>query len=409
MVDPLQTSRRNFVQSFGGSAAMIALGCGLPRFLKAAVPRLSDGPREKVTVILQLSGGNDGLNTVIPYRHDIYKAQRPTLSLSTTNVIDIGNDLGINPAAKGLADLFHDGSLAIVQGVGYDKPNRSHFESMDIWHTCQRKDQMRSTGWVGRALDFSHQSDLSGMHVGRGKQPLALAGRSVTCPTVGSPDEFRLQDDDDQLLKDTLSLATKSTDASRSDLLDFLNQNTSSALSASQRIAEAMKKKSSSNPYPETELGKKFETIGRMIAGDLETRIYYVELDGFDTHSAQAPAHNALLSQWSEAVTAFQRNLQEIKRDQDVVVFCFSEFGRRVSENASEGTDHGAAAPVLLAGTPLRGGLVGEHPSLDDLEEGDLKHHTDFRQVYATLLEDWMGWNSEEILGRKYPKIPLFS
>ena len=388
---------------------MVALGCGLPRFLRAAASGIDDGTSEKITVILQLSGGNDGLNTVVPYRNDIYQKQRPTLSLSASDVIDIGSDLGMNPAAKGLADLFLSGDLAVVQGVGYDNPNRSHFESMDIWHTCQRKDQSRTTGWLGRALDLVEPPDLSGMHIGHGKQPLALVGNSVTCPTVGSPNEFKIQNDDDQVLQKTLSLATETPQAADSDLLAFLNENTSSALNASDRIAEAMKTQSSANPYPETELGRKFETINRMIAGDLETKVYYVELDGFDTHSAQAPAHQSLLTQWSEAISAFQKNLRELNRDQDVVVFCFSEFGRRVSENASEGTDHGAAAPILLAGTPLQGGLIGEHPSLEDLEDGDLKHHTDFRQVYATLLEDWMGWDSEPILGRKYPKLSLFS
>lgn len=402
--------RRQFVQSLGTSAAMVSVGCSLPRFLQAAASRFGDDVGDKILVILQLSGGNDGLNTVIPYRNEIYQKLRPTLAIRPSEAVSLNDELGLNPAAKELADLFHRGELAVVQGVGYDNPNRSHFESMDIWHTCHRKDQPRTTGWLGRALDSNAAPDLSGIHIGQGKQPLALTGRSVTCPTMNSPNEFRLQNDEQQVLQDTLNLVTgapKMPAASNSDLLSFLNQNTSSALNASDRIAKAMKSNSTTIAYPETELGKKFETIGRMIAGELETRIFYLELDGFDTHSQQGATHTSLLTQWSEAVAAFQRNLKNIQRDQDVLVFCFSEFGRRVAENASEGTDHGAAAPVLLAGTSLNGGLVGEHPSLEDLESGDLKHHTDFRQIYATLLENWMGWDSEAILGQRYTKLPL--
>jgi uncharacterized protein (DUF1501 family) len=402
--------RRQFVQSLGTSAAMVSVGCSLPRFLQAAATRFCDDVGDRILVILQLSGGNDGLNTVIPYRNEIYQKLRPTLAIPPAKVISLDDDFGLNPAAENLADLFHSGELAIVQGVGYDNPNRSHFESMDIWHTCHRKEQSRATGWLGRALDSIAARDLSGIHVGRGKQPLALTARSVTCPTVDSPNEFRLQNDEQQVLQDTLNLVAGATEvpaSSNADLLSFLNQNTSSALNASERIAKAMKNHSTTVSYPETELGKKFETIGRMIAGELETRIFYLELDGFDTHSQQGATHASLLTQWSEAVAAFQRNLKDIRRDQDVLVFCFSEFGRRVAENASEGTDHGAAAPVLLAGTSLSGGLVGEHPSLEDLESGDLKHHTDFRQVYATLLEDWLGWDSEEVLGQRYTKLPL--
>ena len=284
-----------------------------------------------------------------------------------------------------------------MQGVGYPNPNRSHFESMDVWHTCQRKGSPRSTGWLGRFLDASQKSadvDAPAIHVGSEKQPLALAADHVRVPSFGSPESFRLQDGGNRQLGDAIRALANGGKEPSDPLLGFLQSSTTSALAASERIAEALRDYKTPVTYPESALATRLKTIAQLIDAGLKTRVYYVELDGFDTHSQQAAAHAALLQQLGGAVRAFVEDVAHHGHGDRTLVMSFSEFGRRVAENASEGTDHGAAAPMFLAGSRVRGGLVGEHPSLNDLDDGDLKFHTDFRQVYATLLERWLGWSS---------------
>jgi uncharacterized protein (DUF1501 family) len=325
-------------------------------------------------------------------------------------VLKVDADCGFHPSLRGFADLLESGKLAVVQGVGYPNPNRSHFESMDIWHTCYHQTNRRSDGWLGRYLDATHAvagRDVPALHLGGEQQPLALAAEDVRVPSIGSLERFRLHGGNDASLSSAIKQLAEADRASTSNLLDFVQTSTSAALTASERVEAAARDYKTETAYPQTALSSKLRTVAQLIDAGLSTRIYYVELDGFDTHSRQAAAHGALLSEFSDAVTAFINDITQHGHGQRVLVMSFSEFGRRVKENASEGTDHGAAAPMFLAGERVRPELIGQQPCLTELDDGDLKSHTDFRQVYATVLEDWLAWQSAPVLGDAYEKLPL--
>jgi uncharacterized protein (DUF1501 family) len=378
--------------------------------LARAAASESAGGKETILVVVQLTGGNDGLNTVVPYNHDEYRTARPKLAIPANDILKINDMIGLHPSARGFSELLEAGKLAVVQGVGYPDPNRSHFESMDVWHTCERKGNPRSTGWLGRFLDASVASadvDAPAIHVGPEKQPLALAAEAVRVPSFDTPEAFRLQDGGSPQFHDAVRALANGETGPSDPLLAYLQSSTTSALAASERIAEALRGYQTPINYPESALATRLKTVAQLIDAGLKTRIYYVELDGFDTHSQQAATHAALLKQLSGAVRAFVEDVAHHGHGDRTLVMSFSEFGRRVAENASEGTDHGAAAPMFLAGSRVRAGLVGEHPSLSDLDSGDLRFHTDFRQVYATLLERWLGWSSSSVLGGEFKSIDM--
>ncbi len=411
MLIQCNSSRRKFLKSSVGGAAAIGIGARLPQcFAQAAT---ASSKSEKILVVVQMSGGNDGLNTVVPYADDDYRAARPKLAVPVSDVLKCNDDTGFHPSMSAVHDLYEANQLAVIRSVGYEQPNRSHFESMDIWHTCRRKDQPRPDGWLGRFLD--HQpitagGDVPALHLGHEQQPFAVASTRVRVPTVKELAEFQLRGKDKQSLRKLLEEnKTAASESAGNDLLDFLQSSTSSAIAASQRVTEASQRYRSDVKYPETELGKKLRVAAQLIDAGLTTRVYYVQHDGFDTHAQQAQTHSVLLRQWSEAVGAFIRDLSDHDHDQRVCVMTFSEFGRRVSENASEGTDHGAAGPMFLCGGGVKSGLVGKLPNLTDLQEGDLKHEYDFRQVYAAVLKDWLAADANAILGGSYEPLSLFA
>jgi uncharacterized protein (DUF1501 family) len=401
-------TRREFLRSALAAPALLTFGGVSPGFLLSAAEEQARRDRDRVLVVIQLSGGNDGLNAIVPYTDDEYRKNRPTLAIPRPDVLTIDNDFGFHPELRGFSELLQAGRLAIVQGVGYDDPNRSHFESMDIWHSGVRKNQPRPTGWLGRYLDaIRSQSggDVSAMHLGAEKQPFALSARSVRVPSVRSLKEFRLRVGDDEAAAFVRRLAESPREDSGS-LLDFVQSSTSGALEVSEEIRATDAGYTPQVAYPDSALAKKLKTVARLIDAGLRTRVFYVEIDGFDTHSKQAAAHAGLLRQVGDAANAFVMDMIGQGHGDRVLVMCFSEFGRRVAENASEGTDHGAAAPMFLAGSKVVAGLIGPQPSLKDLDEGDLRHHTDFRQVYAAVLEDWLHCDSTKILGKFYAPIP---
>lgn len=401
MTMPTSTDRRTFLSQVSrGAAAVVSLGGLAPRFLlQAAAAEAADDQR--VLVVVQLSGGNDGLNTVVPYRDETYYKLRPTLAIPQDQVLKVDEQLGFNPIGRGLAELLEAGRLAVIQGVGYDNPNRSHFESMDIWHSCDRKQGRRTDGWLGRFHDTqSATSDALVLHLGAEKQPRALHALKSHAVSVRSLDQFRLQTDDATLPKTVESLARVQRDDD--DLLGFVQLNTTTALAASARVEQASSGYKAASKYPESRLAEKLRTVAQLIESGLGTRVYYVELTGFDTHSRQAPAHTGLLRELAGALHAFVDDIHAHGHGQRVLTMCFSEFGRRVAENASSGTDHGAAAPMFMAGDNVRAGLLAVHPSLTDLVQGDLKHSVDFREVYAAVLEKWLGVESQAILGGEY-------
>lgn len=401
------TTRRSFLKTTIGSSAVVSLGTAAPQFLLNACAADSKPNEESILVVIQLSGGNDGLNTVAPFSDARYRKARPTLAVKSQDALKIDSSLGFHPAAKGMSNLLESDHLAIVQGVGYPNPNRSHFESMDIWHSCRRKTSVRHDGWLGRYLESTQTGkplDLPALHLGREKQPLALVSREVRVPSVRSVDRFKLKNSSSQLRETVTKIGTPSS-APGDDLLGFVQSSTGSALSASEKIEAATGDYKTGIQWPESGLAQKLKTVAQLIDSGLKTRIYYVTLDGFDTHARQGDAHAALLRELSEAMDAFVRDLDEHGHGDRVLTLTFSEFGRRLKENASEGTDHGAAAPVFLAGNRVKPGLIGKHPSLSDLEDGDVKFHTDFRQVYATVLDGWLGVKSAAILGGSFKPV----
>lgn len=379
----------------------------------AAVAAHGPPTHDNVLVVVQHSGGNDGLNTVIPFADPEYRAARPSLGIGRDHVLPITDEIGLHPSLTGVAELLENNKLSVIQGVGYPNPNRSHFESMDIWHTCHRKTQQRPDGWIGRFLDATQDvekgGDVPALHLGSGKQPFALAAQRVRVPTVGSVHEFRLRIAPQMGATAKLDELIKIKRPGRKELLDFVSSSTAAAIQASQRVSESAADYSPSVTYPNSDLGQKLRVVAQLIDAQLAARVYYLTLDGFDTHARQGNAHTTLLRQWSEAVTAFVRDLHEHGHGHRVLVMSFSEFGRRVKENASQGTDHGAAAPMFLLGAKVRPGLIGPHPSLTDLDHGDLKFHTDFRSVYAAVLEKWLDWSSAEVLGGDYGALEVFA
>ena len=400
-------SRRRFVALT--APAFLSLGSVSPRFLSRAAAESDKKRRENILVVVQLSGGNDGLNTVVPFRNDDYRKHRPTLAIAKNDVLSIDRDYGFHPAMTGFADLLENDQLGIVQGVGYPNPNRSHFESMDIWHTCLRKSESRPDGWLGRAIDQFHGNDLSdapALHLGHRKQPFALSSRDHRVPSVKSLEEFRLE----LQRRESLNEIRKSVTSKRpqtSPLLDFVQTSTDTAIDVSEKLQQTVSSYKTDVEYPETNLGRELRTVAQLIDADLATRIYYVEIDGFDTHAQQANAHEALLRQVSDSVSAFVQDVDAHGHGDRVLTLCFSEFGRRVAENASKGTDHGTAAPLFVAGNRVQTGLIGKHPSLSNLEQGDLKFHTDFRQVYAGILEPWLGVDSTEVLHGQFKPVQV--
>jgi uncharacterized protein (DUF1501 family) len=406
-----RSTRRSFLQSALGSSAVISLGASAPAIFQQALAG-DVGAKETILVVVQLTGGNDGLNTVIPVDDPIYQRDRPTLAVAAADGLAIEDGLAFHPAARGLADLLEDDQLAIVQGVGYANPNHSHFESMDIWHTCQRKrkDSPRTTGWLGRFLDnaaATTMGDPAGIHLGSEKQPLALAAATTRVPSIKSLERFRLQDGGDGGVSRVIGSLARAERDTGDPLLSFIQTSTTAALDASQRVEEARRDYQTPVEYPDHDLGTKLRTVARLIDADLKSRVYYVQLDGFDTHSQQAGAHAALLGRLGGAVSAFVKDVKHHGHGDRVLVMAFSEFGRRVKENASKGTDHGAAAPLFLAGDKVRAGLHGAAVSLNDLQEGDLRFHTDFRRVYATVLENWLGVPSEAVLGGEFQPLDV--
>ncbi|MFV1968511.1 MAG: DUF1501 domain-containing protein, partial [Pirellulaceae bacterium] len=302
------STRREFLATLG-SSAIVSIGAVTPPafLLKAAAAEAKEEP-ETVLVIIQLSGGNDGLNTVVPYSDDTYRRDRPALAIGADRVLKIDDECGFHPSLRGMADLFESGKLAIVHGVGYPNPNRSHFESMDIWHTCQRKGSPRSTGWLGRYLDASQTGsggDAPALHLGGDKQPLALAAEQVRSPTIGSLDRFRLHDGGDTQLRETIEELVGQSREGGGDLLRFIQTSSKAALKAGRRIEAARRGYQTPIDYPQNRLAENLHTVAQLIDAGLGTRVYYLELAGFDTHSQQAGAHAALLNELGGGVSAF--------------------------------------------------------------------------------------------------------
>jgi uncharacterized protein (DUF1501 family) len=407
------STRREFLRLLG-AAGVVSLGAMPPRFLtRAAETSAGVAARDKrVLVMIQLAGGNDGLNTLVPFGDPEYEKARPGIGVPKGQVLMLNDHVGLHPNLTGLRELYDEGKLAILQGVGYPNPDRSHFRSMDIWQSAQPQIETPRDGWLGRALEwqFERQPALAeALTIGTDKLPLAFASTRVNVPTLRRLDEFHLVDGQgsaaNRELTRTAMKRLANDPASASGELDFLRRATTTALTSAERLKSLSSTYRTTVNYPSTGLASRLKLIAQMLTADLPARMFFVSLDGFDTHSQQQPGHAALMAELSGAIRAFEQDLVEHKLSDRVVLATFSEFGRRVAENGSLGTDHGAAS-MLFALTPTgRAGLHGTHPSLTDLTDGDLKFNLDFRSVYATLLDKWLEIPSEGVLGGKFESI----
>jgi uncharacterized protein (DUF1501 family) len=362
---------------------------------------------KRVLVLIQLAGGNDGLNTLVPYGDPAYEQARPGIGFKKGQVLKLNDQVGLHPSLTGLRELYDEGKLAVVQGVGYPNPDRSHFRSMDIWQSAQPQNENPRDGWLGRALEwqFDRQPALAeALSLGTDKLPLAFVSTRVNVPTLRRLEEFHLVDGQGSAANRALTrTAMKQLSAQpAAGELDFLRRATTTALTSAERLKSLSSTYRTTVNYPSTGLASRLKLISQMLTADLPARMFVVSLDGFDTHSQQQPGHNALMAELSGAIRAFEHDLVEHKLSDRVMLATYSEFGRRVAENGSLGTDHGAAS-MLFALTPTgKAGLHGTHPSLTDLTDGDLKFNLDFRSVYATLLDKWLEIPSEGVLGGKF-------
>ena len=403
--------RRSFGQLGISTCAALAIGTAQPGgWLQTLAGELatqdqSSSVTDRILVVIQLSGGNDGLNTIVPYRDELYAKARPKLGIPSNDVIKLTEELGLHPSLRAIENQFSEDRFSIIQGVGYPSPNRSHFESMDIWHSCHPKKDRSQSGWLGRWIteQTAHPtSDSTAIHIGSDTLPLACQERGVQVPSLASLEQMRLKAKLDSMQDKQSRPGAEPNSKDSGSLLDFLSTSTVSALEVSERLDKILAQPDASGDFPKTALGEKLRAVSRLILSGLKTRIYYVTLDGFDTHANQPDVHASLLKQWSEALAAFLSRLKQTGQQDRVLVMTFSEFGRRVSENASLGTDHGAAAPMFLAGPKLPKIIHGPMPDLSDLEDGDLRFKIDFRSVYASVLEHWMMTDSRKALDGDY-------
>jgi uncharacterized protein (DUF1501 family) len=406
----MKSTRRHFLK---GGAGLLAIGATPPAFLGRAAAAGEGSVDGRVLVIVQLAGGNDGLNTVIPYGDDAYAKARASLAFAPGVVHKLNDHIGLHPQMAGMKELYDEGALAVLQGVGYPNPDRSHFRSMDIWNSARPEDSFTGDGWLGRALDSGAErfaGKVPALALGTGNLPLTLVASRTNVPSIRSVDDYTFQlgigSASDHALREKVAreIVGVKGDAKDRDL-EFIRRTLETAIDSAARLKELTARYQPAVPYPQTTLAQNLKTVAQLIAGELGTRIFFVSLGGFDTHSRQAGSHAALLGELSGAVGAFFKDLKGHGLDRNVLLATYSEFGRRLKENASLGTDHGAASQMFIVSGAANGGVFGEHPSLTDLDEGDLRFETDFRSVYATLLERWLAIPAEPVLGGKFESL----
>ncbi len=408
---PFPSTRREFLLRSAGGIGLLAFSRFAPSFLVnstlAATP-----PAEKdrsILVLVQLAGGNDGLNTLVPFEDANYYRLRPTLGLAKDKVLRLNDTLGLHPECGALHRAFQDGKLAIVQNVGYPNPNRSHFRSTEIWETASRSSEFIETGWVGRFFDNAcsgmpvESGDPVGVHVSDALPPSFVGAHEH--PTFGLSPAFHSHRENEENRRLLTALAQGDDHASGSET--FLSHTLLDALVTEQKVQTIIAGYRAGAAYPENNFANSLKNIAALIAAGLPTRVYFATLGGFDTHGNQAGQHAKLLSTLSEGLAAFQHDLEAHQLDGQVMTMTFSEFGRRPSENESHGTDHGTAAPLFVMGSRLKAGLHGTPPSLNLARNEDLTFGVDFRQVYATMLDQWLGCPAEPVLGGRFAPVSL--
>lgn len=436
----LQT-RRQFLR---GTVLGGAIGWTVPTFLANTFTALhaeaADSATQAITgkdgrilVVLQLAGGNDGLNTLVPHGNDHYRKARPRVGLTEKQILRINDEFGFHSSLTGFKELYDAGRLSVIQGVGYPNPNRSHFRSTEIWQTASDAERFEASGWLGRYFDNTCSGCDPTVAVTIGTQmPQAFFAKHPKGICFNNPQNYRFQkadqpgpDEADMMetsyrrLNDSAELEAANSGSSIAAIpgaakpagspLDFIERTALDAQLSSDQVRAVAARAANKAAYPQSQLANSLKLVAKLIGGGLPTRIYYVSQGGYDTHTNQAGTHDRLLKELGDAVKSFIEDLQAQGNLERVLVMTFSEFGRRVSENASGGTDHGAAAPMFIMGRNVQAGLLGKPPSLApaDLFQGDLKFTTDFRSVYAGVLERWLETKSPPILGRHFEPLSV--
>ena len=389
--------RKQFIQL--GSLATASMF--LPKFMKAFEKPMMVPAGNKVLVVLQLSGGNDGLNTVIPIHNDIYYSARPNLGIKKEASLILTDEAGLNPALTAFKELFDDGSLGIMNNVGYPNPDRSHFRSMDIWHSASNSNEYISNGWLGRYLDAQCSGCDKPTQALEIDDVLSLALKGEHMNGIAMRDPRRLYNTShEKYFKDVLA---QHTDEAGEQPVDYLYKTLAETLSSADYIFEQSKLHPTTAQYPATGLGQSLKTIASLIFSDINTKVYYVSLGSFDTHVGQEGQQKRLFIEMNDAIKTFVADLKANNRFQDTMLMTFSEFGRRVNQNASGGTDHGTANNMFFVSGGLKQkGILNPMPDLNDLQEGDLKHSIDFKNVYATVLKSWLNADDKKILGKEF-------
>jgi len=362
----------------------------------------SDALRKNILVVVQLSGGNDGLGTVIPYADPTYFAARPTLAPDKASILKLTDSLGLHPALKSVKGLYDNGHLAVLQGVGYPNPNRSHFRSMQIWQSA-RPDVNEPTGWLGRYLeaeDDDAENTLRAMNIGT-VVPRTLWTETTLVPSITNVESYQFRTDgrylgDPAAQMDTVHRLCEHT--SHGPYEDYVSEAAIDAFRSSDILKGAVARYHSDVQYGNNAFAEGMRLIAQVIQADLGTRIFYISLGGFDTHSNQAGVHNNLLLMLDEGINSFYADLEKMGKADQVAVMTFSEFGRRVGENGSAGTDHGTSLPMFLIGGNIKGGIYGNNPNLSDLDNGDLRMQTDFRSVYSSVITNWLGADPSKVI-----------
>jgi uncharacterized protein (DUF1501 family) len=397
-------SRREFLRH----SSLLALASTAPGFLLSSAQAASSSDRDlPILVVVQLAGGNDGLNTVVPFTNDIYYKSRPRLALKGDDLIKLDDHRALNAQLKPLMKWGECGELAIVEGVGYPNPDRSHFRSTEIWETAVDSDKTSNTGWIGRYLDATCEGKplpTNAVAIGNDRPQSFTGAEAMTQPEAfGYLKSYG--NDHEGSFKNLNGVRKKEYEPSGNESLDFLRRTAMNATLSSSQVRRAAQRYRGGISYPNSELAKSLRTVAMMIAGRMPTRIYYVSQTGYDTHANQRGSHQRLMGQLAAALTAFQNDIEHQGQAERVVTMTFSEFGRRVKENGSNGTDHGTAAPMFFLGKNVNGGFHGKPSSLSDLDSGDLKFTVDFRHLYANALH-WLQAPTAPVLQRNFDPLP---
>jgi uncharacterized protein (DUF1501 family) len=403
----MSLSRRDFIKATLAASTVVSFAPSTGDLLVPSCAAAKDNNADKVLVVVQLSGGNDGLNTLVPYGDDEYHRNRPTIALPQKQLHKIDSMFGFHPRMEAFAELYKQGHLGVIQGVGYPNTSQDHEVAMRTWHTADCDNPNRQTGWLGRTADSvcgKTRTNTPVVFVSSIRQPFALNAENAIIPSVTSLEDLTIHQPS-KLASETL--------INKNPFLGLVRENTESSHNITRRVVAASKAAGSSG-YPKFTLAENLRTIARLIRADVGIRVYFTELGGdgfggFDNHANQIGNHCALLGQLSESVAAFVNDLKADNLLDNVLLMTFSEFGRTVAENGRRGTDHGAAAPVFVVGGRLKGGLTGAHPDMSDLTNGAQKFHTDFRRLYATVLDEWLGFDSKSVLGKRFDTVDFLN